>query len=650
MVLNLQLFGGFRLTRTNGKKVHISSRKSRALLAYLAIFPGQNCAREHLMTILWGDCPEEQARQNLRKELSRLRQSFGDLGREGINTDADQICLQFDNLKVDVAQFLTLADSFNIDELKTARKLYTGDFLLGFHLGQDLFEEWSTDLRTYYLERAVSVLIRLANLYVDRNELEQGILALSDAVRLNPLRDDVIRQIMLLLAASGRYLGIVQIYNQHVEQTWDELGCEPDEKTARLFHSLSRPMHIKPKGTMFWPTDYSENTNKIEIVLRCFSGSEKHENRMMLNTEVAGKLNLYKEFSVIPLEDTKSFPSRTSARYLVDGSIRRDINQWICDVTLKDNITGQLKWVGTVESAIVDATHDKASLSSKISARLATAISNAEIGRIILKPSMLLRANEMVLLARHKIQVGNRAGDSEYQRQGLIMAEQAFEKSAGLSIDAIATLGWGYMYRHMMRWSDKQDPGAIAHRYLEELLVLAPDWHITHAHVGCLAYTMGNYREALDRLRQAQLMNPVDPGCNAMLSLFEAACGNSDFAEKFARQSIELNPEYPSAGFCYHSLQTALISMDKPVEALKWGERAAFVAPKNPVVKMILMMGYAKAGLAEKAGLTFSDFDRGSPDLSNALSRGEFRLYQQTLHNDDFLQSMDMARRSVARN
>jgi DNA-binding SARP family transcriptional activator len=45
-----------------GGVVSITGKKNRALLAILALSPGQKMTRERLAALLWGDRSEEQAR------------------------------------------------------------------------------------------------------------------------------------------------------------------------------------------------------------------------------------------------------------------------------------------------------------------------------------------------------------------------------------------------------------------------------------------------------------------------------------------------------------------------------------------------------------------------------------------------------------
>jgi DNA-binding SARP family transcriptional activator len=71
--LTLQVLGAFRVQDAAGAEIRIASRKGRALLAYLALRPGESHSRDRLATLLWEDADEELARTSLRQALAALR-------------------------------------------------------------------------------------------------------------------------------------------------------------------------------------------------------------------------------------------------------------------------------------------------------------------------------------------------------------------------------------------------------------------------------------------------------------------------------------------------------------------------------------------------------------------------------------------------
>ena len=76
-MLELRFLGQFSLLQ-DGRPVKLSSRPSQSLLAYLCLHAGASFRREKLAGLLWPEASETSARNNLRRELSLLRDALGD--------------------------------------------------------------------------------------------------------------------------------------------------------------------------------------------------------------------------------------------------------------------------------------------------------------------------------------------------------------------------------------------------------------------------------------------------------------------------------------------------------------------------------------------------------------------------------------------
>lgn len=127
-MLRLNLFGRFRAEDSLGKEISIKSRKSRALLAYLALSPGKPRSREQLATLLWSDRDDDQARSSLRQALSGLRRDLGDSLAEALRIADDAVSLDPEHVIVESRS--------------------PGDELLeGLHINDPAFEEWLRDER-----------------------------------------------------------------------------------------------------------------------------------------------------------------------------------------------------------------------------------------------------------------------------------------------------------------------------------------------------------------------------------------------------------------------------------------------------------------------------------------------------------------------
>ena len=73
--LQLKLLGGFDARLGTGTPVVLPRRKAQALLAYLALQPGQTHLRDKLATLLWGESTDAQARHSPRQALLAIKQA-----------------------------------------------------------------------------------------------------------------------------------------------------------------------------------------------------------------------------------------------------------------------------------------------------------------------------------------------------------------------------------------------------------------------------------------------------------------------------------------------------------------------------------------------------------------------------------------------
>ena len=136
--LAIIVLGGLeiRLARAN-TPLELPTRKSKALLAYLALSPGMTRSREHLAGALRGRSAEEQARASLRQTLSSLRKVLSSTRTSVVNTDTHAIWLDSQAIEVDAVRFEQLAMERSLESLEQAVAIYQGDLLGGFSLREE---------------------------------------------------------------------------------------------------------------------------------------------------------------------------------------------------------------------------------------------------------------------------------------------------------------------------------------------------------------------------------------------------------------------------------------------------------------------------------------------------------------------------------
>src|SRR5215472_6552055 len=182
--LTVCILGGFSV-RTAGKPLIFPTKKSRGLLAYLALGHGQVYAREHLASLLWGDSSDEEARHSLRQALSHLRKALPRARPEILRSDPDGVVLNPTTLDVDVAAL---------------------EKLLAHHT------------ETGAGEAAIQIARRL--------------------LMLDPHDEAVHRSLMRLYLGQGRRASALQQYQVCLQTLQRELGVEPEAETRLLYQEM----------------------------------------------------------------------------------------------------------------------------------------------------------------------------------------------------------------------------------------------------------------------------------------------------------------------------------------------------------------------------------------------------------------------------
>jgi DNA-binding SARP family transcriptional activator/predicted ATPase len=168
--LKLAVLGDFRVLR-DGQAVPLPpSKKTRALLAYLAIVPRPQ-RRERLCEMFW-EVPDD-PRSALRWSLSRIRQIVGTGHESCVRADRNTVCLDPGGFDCDFRPIAALKpdliDKLDTGSLEAIADSFQGGFLEDLYLPNcPEFEAW----RAAYAEQAEVLRLRILRLLVDRTRDE----------------------------------------------------------------------------------------------------------------------------------------------------------------------------------------------------------------------------------------------------------------------------------------------------------------------------------------------------------------------------------------------------------------------------------------------------------------------------------------------
>lgn len=234
--LHLRLFGGFVLTR-DGDRLTLPARKCEALLAVLACRPGEAQSRDRLTGLLWSDRADPQARHSLSQALSSIRRATG--GVPVFTLDREDVTLAQGALTPDVAEFLHLSESEDLEDLRAAAALYRGPLLDGFRLSECAFEEWLTRERARLQRIAIALQLRLAEREAQAGDPAAALATLGRALSLDPLSEEAHRRMMRLHLDQGNFNAVARQYRECCALLKAELASLPEPATTAL-HAEAR--------------------------------------------------------------------------------------------------------------------------------------------------------------------------------------------------------------------------------------------------------------------------------------------------------------------------------------------------------------------------------------------------------------------------
>jgi DNA-binding SARP family transcriptional activator len=205
--------------------------------------------REQVATVFWGDNPSPVARKNLRNTLWRLSQAFRSVGAslEDLVT-VQEDCIAFtgiDTYQLDIDEF-EKAVRFNlahtsqdlspeqVSVLEGAAELYKGDLLEG------VYDDWCLYERERLRLAFLNILMRLMGHHGDNGNYDRGLDYGQRLLLLDPTRERVHRQVMMIQWRSGNREAALVQYRTCCDILQRELGLQPTQETQHLYETILR--------------------------------------------------------------------------------------------------------------------------------------------------------------------------------------------------------------------------------------------------------------------------------------------------------------------------------------------------------------------------------------------------------------------------
>lgn len=220
-MVQVRLFGGVAAITDDGRPIDVGPAKCQAVLAGLALTPGDAVTVSRLVDLVWGARPPRTAEKTLQSYVARLRRG---LGSASIVRVGAAYCLDISAESVDVVRFQRLLDE---GDLERALAEWTGVPLAGLEAGafaateNRLTELWLGALEAD-LERRIE------------SDAAAVIGVLTELTVSHPFREGLWALLMTALYRVGRQSDALAAYRRARDQLVEHLGTEPGPRLREL--------------------------------------------------------------------------------------------------------------------------------------------------------------------------------------------------------------------------------------------------------------------------------------------------------------------------------------------------------------------------------------------------------------------------------
>ena len=230
VLVRLRLIGQMEAWTLTSESVLPTGRKTRALLAVLALSAPRSVLRGRLAEMLWSRRPEEQARASLRQEIHRLQEALEPVGGQILAISRDHLALRPGTVWVDVEEVLKASSS-----KPAALSLLDGELLEDLDGVDPSFDAWLAGERERLRDRARELAETMLR---EKSDPIEVIPAAQQLLAIDKAHEGAWRALMKAYAARGERGMAIQAFERCRTVLADMLDAQPSEETQRLLADI----------------------------------------------------------------------------------------------------------------------------------------------------------------------------------------------------------------------------------------------------------------------------------------------------------------------------------------------------------------------------------------------------------------------------
>ena len=568
LALRLRLIGPMAAWNLEPASVLPPGRKTRALLAILALSAPHAMRRARLAEMLWSGRPEEPARASLRQELHRLQDALSPCGVELLQVNRDQVALRTALVWTDVGELLGASR-----EHPSALVLFDRELLEGMDGIDPLLDLWLIDQR----ERLRGCARELAeHVLADLADPDMAMMAAQRLLAIDGAHEGAWRAMIRGFALRGEHGMAIQAFERCKATLAEHLNALPSPETIQLVAQIrgerrvdevdgladgrGAPVLVHPPR----PVATGPVVPRVGVLPPRLAGEGTALLPMALGLadELSAALSRCRWFSTVSSgavqrlaragEDEGAMRRVLGLDYLLDGSLthtvgaagrRVRLSMRLVDLAADQNVI----WAEKFDAEADDLFDLQDRLAGVIVARVEGAMMAAEASRTGDVPPRVtgyLRA----------VQLMTRFDRTDYEQAGVILrraAEEMPERG-----DVFGWLGFWHLLGLMQSWEPEPITATARALALTErgqaLDPMDPRPLVMHGVVRHLAFRRPH--EAMVLYERAQLLNPNMPSVWALSALAQLHLGRAERAEERLAECARLASLHP-LGFMFDTVK-----------------------------------------------------------------------------------------------
>jgi DNA-binding SARP family transcriptional activator/TolB-like protein len=581
IVVRLRLIGQMEAWTVTSENVLPAGRKTRALLAAVALSSPRPALRSRLAELLWSRRPEEQARASLRQEIHRLLEVLTPANTDILIVTRDHLSLKPGAVWVDVEEIMKATTGE-----PASLSLLDGELLEDLAGIDPTFDMWLTAERERLRDRARNV---AESLLKDATEAGAVIPAALRLLQIDRAHEGAWRALMRAHAEQGERGMAIQAYDRCRAVLADLLDAAPSAETQKLLTEIRGPSSslLPPRPPPLPPQpvrreavapagERSADETSVANVqprtehlprggahvgvlpMQCIGLSE--EDAYLgpgLADEITTALSRFRWMFVVSSSSLTQFThnnrDETALRqafgidFLLDGTIQRSRNKLRITQRLLDLRAGnQVVWARRFDRQASDLLSVQDEIAAEVVAQIDPEILLIEAKRSAERPAVDATAYDLVL---RSIPLMTRLDRASFTQAGEYLA-----KAVALEPDYAAAHAWhAYWHAFLVGQDWAEDPNEVLTRGGElaaRAIVLDPfDARALTIAGHVRAFLHHSLREAAALHDRALALNPNLAMAWALSAMTCAYQGDTAEAERRGGRYKALSPLDPHAFF-----------------------------------------------------------------------------------------------------